>query len=62
MTNKPPHQQREEDARAAKLAAIKEQVASGGLVIRQMTPEERKRYPKPAPRPAGEKRRRRQAR
>lgn len=45
--------QRAEEKREAKLALVREQVASGSLVIRQMTAEERRRYP---PRPVLPKR------
>jgi hypothetical protein len=38
--------ERAEDKRAAKLEAVREQVASGSLVIRQMTDEERRQYPR----------------
>jgi hypothetical protein len=41
--------ERAEEKRAQKLALVREQVQSGSLVIRQMTEEERRRYP---PRPA----------
>jgi hypothetical protein len=34
-----------EERREAKLEHVREQVASGALVIRQMTDEERRRYP-----------------
>jgi len=45
-------QQRAAKAREEKLAAIEQQVSAGSLVIREMTPAERARYPKPAtPRP-----------
>jgi hypothetical protein len=37
--------ERAEERRAAKLALVREQVESGSLVIRQMTDEERRRYP-----------------
>jgi hypothetical protein len=40
---------REQEKRLAKLDLVREQVQSGSLVIRQMTLEERRRYP---PRPA----------
>ena len=40
-----------EEKRAAKLELVREQVASGSLVIRQMTDAERRRYP-PRPIPA----------
>ncbi len=46
-----PHQLRQEQQHAEKLRDMREQVANGKLVIRQMTPEERKRFP---PRDAGE--------
>jgi hypothetical protein len=42
-------QQRAEQRRKEKLAQIQEQVEDGSLVIRQMTPEERKANP-PRPR------------
>lgn len=45
--------QRAEEKRLEKLELVREQVASGALVIRQMTDEERRRYP---PRPADPKR------
>ena len=41
--------ERAEEKRLAKLDLVREQVESGTLVIRQMTDEERRRYP---PRPA----------
>jgi hypothetical protein len=42
--------ERAEEQREAKLELIREQVESGSLVIRKMTPEERRRYPqRPAP-------------
>jgi hypothetical protein len=37
--------QRAEEKREEKLEAVREQVASGTLVIRKMTAEERRRYP-----------------
>jgi hypothetical protein len=45
--------ERAEEKRADKLKLVREQVESGSLVIRQMTAEERRRYP---PRPARPKR------
>jgi hypothetical protein len=42
-----------EEKRAAKLDVVREQVENGSLVIRQMTDEERRRYP---PRPVEPKR------
>jgi hypothetical protein len=45
-------QERARKQREAKLDAVAQQVAEGSLTIRQMTPEERKKYPKPeTPRP-----------
>ncbi|HTB50298.1 MAG TPA: hypothetical protein VK701_04915 [Solirubrobacteraceae bacterium] len=41
--------EKSEEKRQAKLEEIREQVDSGTLVIRPMTPEERRQYP---PRPA----------
>jgi hypothetical protein len=41
-----PQQRRQEEKRAEKLADIRRQVKEGSLVIRQMTPGERKRAPK----------------
>ena len=41
--------QRAEEKRLEKLELVRAQVESGSLVIRQMTEEERRRYP---PRPA----------
>jgi hypothetical protein len=40
--------QKAEEKREAKLEQVREQVASGSLVIRPMTDDERRRYP---PRP-----------
>jgi hypothetical protein len=48
--------ERAEEKREAKLEVVREQVQSGSLVIRQMTDEERRRYP---PRPARPRRPRR---
>jgi hypothetical protein len=39
-----PSQLRHQEQREQKLKDIREQVATGKLVIRQMTPEERKRF------------------
>lgn len=39
------NQLRQQEQHEKKLKDIREQVASGKLVIRQMTPEERKRFP-----------------
>jgi hypothetical protein len=44
---------RAEERRLEKLELVREQIASGALVIRQMTDEERRRYP---PRPVQPKR------
>ena len=44
--------QKADEKREEKLASVREQVDSGSLTIRQMTPEERKKYPQPeGPRP-----------
>ncbi|MGH2874454.1 MAG: hypothetical protein ACRDL5_18595 [Solirubrobacteraceae bacterium] len=43
--------QRAEEQRQAKLELVRQQVKSGSLVIRQMTEEERRRYPPRAARP-----------
>jgi hypothetical protein len=43
--------ERAEAKRAEKLALVREQVESGSLVIRQMTAEERRRYPRRGPKP-----------
>ncbi len=40
-----------EEKRAEKLERVREQVQSGSLVIRQMSDEERRRYPLVAPQP-----------
>ncbi|HEX3691937.1 MAG TPA: hypothetical protein VHU13_01220 [Solirubrobacteraceae bacterium] len=40
-----PMQQRQLEKREEKLRDIREQVAEGKLVIRQMTPDERRRFP-----------------
>ena len=42
-----PQRDRAEKQRKLKLEALEQQVADGSLTIRQMTPEERKKYPKP---------------
>jgi hypothetical protein len=41
--------ERAQEKRAEKLARVREQVQSGSLVIRQMTDEERRRYPPATP-------------
>jgi hypothetical protein len=46
-------QEKAEEKREEKLALVRQQVASGALVIRAMTDEERRLYP---PRPAAPKR------
>jgi hypothetical protein len=43
--------ERAEEKRQEKLEQVQEQVQSGSLVIRQMTDEERQRYPQVPPRP-----------
>jgi hypothetical protein len=49
--------EREQQKRAEKLDEVREQVKSGSLVIRQMTDEERRRYPPVArqPKQAGQR-------
>ena len=47
--------QRNEEQRATRLKELKEAIANGTLVVRQMTPEERKQFP---PRPVTGRRRR----
>jgi hypothetical protein len=44
-------QERQADKRREKLLEIEKQISAGSLVVRQMTPEERKRYPPRPPRP-----------
>jgi hypothetical protein len=39
--------ERAEEQRRLKLADVEEQVRAGSLTIRQMTPEERAKYPQP---------------
>ncbi len=43
--------ERAEDKRQAKLELVREQIENGALVVRQMTDEERERYPPRPPRP-----------
>ena len=45
-----PIQLRQQEKREEKLRDIRAQVASGKLVIRQMTPDERRRFPPRDPR------------
>jgi hypothetical protein len=45
-----PIQLRQQEKREEKLRDIREQVALGKLVIRQMTPDERRRFPPRDPR------------
>ena len=47
-----PQQLRQQQKHEEKLKDIREQVADGSLVIRQMTPEERERYGPSKPRAA----------
>ena len=56
MATKGPQQLRQEAARAQKLEAMKEQIEAGTLEVRQMTAAERKKWPKPPPRPVKNKR------
>jgi hypothetical protein len=51
-----PTARRQEKRRQEKLDLIQQQVDEGSLTIRQMTPEERAKYP---PRPKGESKKRR---
>lgn len=44
-----PYQLRQQEQHEQKLRDMREQVAAGKLVIRQMTPEERKRFPPRGP-------------
>ncbi len=48
MTLPGPQQLRQQERHEQKLKDIREQVAQGKLVIRQMTAAERKRYPRQA--------------
>ena len=50
-----PTAKRQQKRREEKLRLVREQVAEGSLTIRQMTPEERKKYP-PRPRKPRKKR------
>jgi len=43
--------QQEDERRRAKLAHVRRKMADGSLVVRQMTREERARYPAAAPKP-----------
>jgi hypothetical protein len=49
--------ERAEERRQEKLTLVREQVESGGLIIRQMTDEERRRYPPRDARPKQQKKR-----
>jgi hypothetical protein len=53
------YQLRQQEQHEQKLKDIREQVAAGKLVIRKMTPEERKRFPPRDPAAAGTRARRR---
>jgi hypothetical protein len=44
-------QERQADKRREKLLEIEKQISAGSLVVRQMTPEERRRNPRRPPRP-----------
>jgi hypothetical protein len=48
--------ERAEEKRQAKLESVREQIQDGSLVVRQMTDEERLRYPPPARPRTGHKR------
>jgi hypothetical protein len=54
-----PIQLRQQEKHEQKLRDIREQVAEGRLVIRQMTPEERRRFPPRDPDPRGARSKRR---
>jgi hypothetical protein len=43
--------ERQEEQRREKLRQMEEQIRTGSLVVRQMTPEERERNPPRPPRP-----------
>ena len=49
--------ERAEEKRQEKLELVREQVESGSLVIRKMTDEERRRYPRRPPQPKRSERR-----
>jgi hypothetical protein len=51
-----PTARRQQKRREEKLALVQEQIEDGSLTIRQMTPEERKKYP-PRTKKEGKKRR-----
>ncbi len=53
------YQLRQQEQHEQKLKDIREQVATGKLVIRQMTPEERRRFPPRDPAPSGARAKRR---
>jgi hypothetical protein len=46
-------QEREQDRRREKLAAVQDQIRSGSLVVRQMTAAERERYARRPAQPKG---------
>ena len=52
------YQQRQQEQHEKKLKDIREQVAAGKLVIRKMTPAERRRYPPRDPAPSSRAKRR----
>jgi hypothetical protein len=52
---KTPTARKQEQRRQEKLALVQQQIDEGSLTIRQMTPEERKKYP---PRPRKERKQR----
>jgi hypothetical protein len=54
-----PNYLRQQERHAQKLKEIREQVASGKLVIRQMTAAERKRFPPRSPAATGRREKRR---
>jgi hypothetical protein len=52
---KTPTARKQEQRRKEKLALVQQQIDEGSLTIRQMTPEERKKYP---PRPRKDRKKR----
>ncbi len=53
------YQLRQQEQHEKKIREIREQVASGKLVIRKMTPAERRRFPPPESKPPGPRAKRR---
>jgi len=57
MAEKGPQQTRQEEAKAAKLEEMRQQIEGGTLQVRKMTAADRKRYPAPKPKPNAKPRR-----